>query len=67
MNASEYQKQAARTLIEGPGVDIPAGDIMIVWHALGLAGEVAEMVKKGIFHQHGLMGFRTARFAACTR
>jgi NTP pyrophosphatase (non-canonical NTP hydrolase) len=30
---------------------------MFVWNALGLAseaGEVAEMVKKGIFHQHGL-------------
>ncbi len=57
MNASDYQKQAARTLINGPDFDIPDEDIMLVWNALGLAGEageVAEMVKKGIFHQHGL-------------
>ncbi len=30
---------------------------MTVWNALGLAGkagEVAEYIKKGIFHQHGL-------------
>lgn len=57
MNASEYQVLAARTLIDAPGFDIPDNDVMIVWNAIGLAGEageVAELVKKGIFHQHGL-------------
>lgn len=44
MNATEYQRLAARTL-------------MVVWNAIGLAGEageLCELVKKGIFHQHGL-------------
>ena len=30
---------------------------MVIWNAIGLAGEageVCELVKKGIFHQHGL-------------
>ena len=57
MNASEYQLLAARTLIDAPDFEISPNDFMIVWNALGLAGEageVAEMVKKGILHQHGL-------------
>lgn len=56
-NASNYQQQASRTLIDRPDFDISDTDIMIVWNALGLAGEageVADTVKKGIFHQHGL-------------
>lgn len=51
-----YQHEAARTLIENP--HIPTSDeMMILWGAMGLvgeAGEVAELVKKGIMHQHGL-------------
>lgn len=57
MNASEYQLKAARTLIDAPGFDIPDNDMMLIWNAIGLAGEageVAELVKKGIFHQHGM-------------
>jgi len=30
---------------------------MLVWNALGLAGEageVADIIKKGVFHQHGI-------------
>lgn len=57
MNASDYQYLASRTLIDKPDFEIADEDIMIVWNALGLAGEageVAETVKKGIFHQHGL-------------
>lgn len=57
MNATEYQQLAARTLIDAPGFEIPNEDIMVVWNAIGLAGEageVAEHVKKGVFHQHGL-------------
>jgi NTP pyrophosphatase (non-canonical NTP hydrolase) len=57
VNADDYQKQAARTLIDRPGFPIHADEIMVIWNAIGLAGEageVADLVKKGIFHQHGL-------------
>lgn len=57
MNANEYQLLAARTLIDAPGFDIADNDLMVIWNAIGLAGEageVCELVKKGIFHQHGL-------------
>ena len=57
MTASEYQQLAARTLIDKPDFDIPDVEIMLVWNAIGLAGEageVAELVKKGVFHRHGV-------------
>lgn len=57
MDANEYQKLASRTLIDKPGFEIADGDIMVIWNAIGLAGEageVCEKVKKGVFHQHGL-------------
>jgi NTP pyrophosphatase (non-canonical NTP hydrolase) len=57
VRAEDYQKKAARTLIDRPGFDIPDDDMMLVWNAIGLvgeAGEVAELVKKGVFHQHGI-------------
>ena len=57
MEAKDYQKQAARTLISGPDFDIAPNEIMLVWTTIGLAGEageVAEHIKKGIFHQHGV-------------
>jgi NTP pyrophosphatase (non-canonical NTP hydrolase) len=57
MNANEYQKLASRTLIDRPDFEIADNDMMIVWNALGLAGEAGECVdaiKKGILHQHGL-------------
>jgi NTP pyrophosphatase (non-canonical NTP hydrolase) len=57
MNADDYQRQAARTLIDGPDADYSATAIMLVWNALGLAGEageVADTIKKAVFHQHGL-------------
>lgn len=57
MNASDYQKLAARTLIDRPDFNVTDEDIMIAWNAIGLAGEageVMELIKKGIFHQHGL-------------
>lgn len=57
MNATDYQELAARTLIDRPGFVVNDQDMMILWNALGLAGEageVAETVKKGILHQHGL-------------
>lgn len=57
LTAKEYQAQAARTLIDKPGFELTNQELMTIWNAIGLAGEageVAECVKKGIFHQHGL-------------
>lgn len=57
MSADEYQQQAARTLIDAPDAEYTNHEIMLVWNALGLAGEageVADTVKKAVFHQHGL-------------
>ncbi len=56
MHANDYQKLAARTLIDSP-VEISPRDFMLIWNAVGLAGECGEVVdyiKKGIFHQHGI-------------
>lgn len=64
MNAADYQQQAARTLIDEPGFPISGNDMMILWCTIGLAGEageVAEMVKKGILHQHGIDRERLAK------
>jgi NTP pyrophosphatase (non-canonical NTP hydrolase) len=50
MKANDYQEQAARTLYTD-------AQIMLVWNALGLAGEageVADTIKKAVFHQYGL-------------
>jgi len=57
MDATEYQLAAARTLIDRPDFELADSEIMIIWNAVGLAGEageICELVKKGIFHQHGL-------------
>lgn len=57
MSPNEYQQLAKRTLIEKPDFQITDKQVMIVWNATGLAGEageVSELIKKGIFHQHGI-------------
>jgi NTP pyrophosphatase (non-canonical NTP hydrolase) len=57
MDANEYQRLAARTLIDRPGFEIPEKEIMAVWEVVGLAGEageVANLIKKGVFHRHGI-------------
>lgn len=57
MDSTQYQKLAARTLIDRPDFEIPDEEIMAVWDVIGLvgeAGEVADLIKKGVFHQHGL-------------
>ena len=53
MTAREYQLLAARTLIDAPDFQLTDEQVMIAWNVIGLAGEageVAETVKKGIFH-----------------
>ena len=57
MNADEYQRLSGRTSIEKPEFTLGDKETMISWNALGLAGEageVADLVKKGIYHQQGL-------------
>lgn len=57
MDANEYQKLAARTLISKPGFNISDVEIWAIWDVIGLAGEagkVADHIKKGVFHQHGI-------------
>ena len=74
ITAKEYQELASRTLIGKPDFEISDDKIMVIWNAIGLAGEasegveligdaiglisktgkVTELVKKGVFHQHGL-------------
>jgi NTP pyrophosphatase (non-canonical NTP hydrolase) len=57
MDASQYQQEAARTLLRSPGFVIPDNEMMLVWCASGLsgeAGEVIEYVKKGVFCRHGV-------------
>jgi NTP pyrophosphatase (non-canonical NTP hydrolase) len=57
MKASDYQQLAARTLIDEPTRAYSAAETMLVWNVIGLAGEageLAEHVKKGVFHDHGV-------------
>lgn len=59
MDANEYQKQAARTLLDKPDFQITDWETMVVWNALGLAGEageVCEMIKKTVCHRHTFDG-----------
>jgi len=57
MDAGKYRELASRTLATLEGIDISAKELRIACNAMGLvgeAGEVADLVKKGIFHEHGL-------------
>lgn len=57
MEPGSYQKLAARTLWNKPARPLTDEETMIIWNAIGLAGEAGEVldtIKKAIFHQHGL-------------
>jgi NTP pyrophosphatase (non-canonical NTP hydrolase) len=57
MESNEYQVLAERTLIDRPDFEITDEQVMLVWNAMGLAGEageIAELAKKQIFHQQGV-------------
>jgi hypothetical protein len=57
MDADRYQELASRTLIDVPDFSITDDQVMLAWNVIGLcgeAGEVAEHVKKGVFHQQGI-------------
>jgi len=57
MTSNDYQILASRTLLDVPDRDYSHEEIMLVWNAIGLAGEageVADHIKKGVFHDHGI-------------
>jgi NTP pyrophosphatase (non-canonical NTP hydrolase) len=57
MNATEYQQLAARTLIDKPDFTISPEDLRLTEGVLSLVVKVGlaiELLKKGVFHQHGL-------------
>lgn len=59
MQAHDYQNQAARTLIDKPDFTLAKEDLFAVLQTIAMnirAGNAAELVKKGVFHQHGLDG-----------
>lgn len=56
MNANDYQQLAARTLIDKPDREYSPTELLLMWHLVGMileGGEVSDILKKGIFHQHG--------------
>lgn len=57
MTANDYQRDAGRTLIDRPEFVLTEAETMVLWNAIGLAGETGEfceLVKKGIFHRKGI-------------
>lgn len=57
MTPNEYQTLAARTLIDKPEQEIPDEQLSMVYRAVQIAeaaGNLAEFIKKGVFHRHGL-------------
>jgi NTP pyrophosphatase (non-canonical NTP hydrolase) len=55
--ARAYQSLAARTLLKVPPRQYTDHELMLVWNALGAAGEAGELageIKKAVFHDRGL-------------
>lgn len=56
MNATDYQRQAARTLIDKPDFELTSQEKEILYDCIELgatAGKVNEVYKKGVLHKHG--------------
>src|SRR5690349_3793149 len=56
MNASDYQKQAARTLIDKPDFELTGQEKELLYNCVELGsavGKVNEIYKKGVLHKHG--------------
>lgn len=45
MKITEFQEQAARTLIDAPDWEISNGEIMLLWNVFGLVGEMGELME----------------------
>jgi NTP pyrophosphatase (non-canonical NTP hydrolase) len=57
MNSYEYQELSSRTLPDKPPRHYSDYELMLIWTAMGIAGEAGEFVdhvKKGIFHEEQL-------------
>lgn len=57
MYVNEYQALAARTLIDGPDRTYTPEELFLIYKGLHLmrdVGVVMDILKKGIFHQHGI-------------
>lgn len=57
MRLDDYQQETRRTCLDEPGFTLSPSDTMLSWNALGLAGEageVCDLIKKGIYHAHDL-------------
>lgn len=57
LRANDYQEAASRTLLHTRDFEPDNLGTMVSWDALGLAGEageVADLIKKGVYHQRGL-------------
>lgn len=57
MTPNDYQQLAGRTLIDALPRSYTEQEIFLAWNALGLAGEageVADCIKKMVFHDAGL-------------
>lgn len=53
----DYQRAAARTLIDKPDSTYSNEQLALAWLALQLsvaAGAIVDQIKKGVFHQHGV-------------
>lgn len=57
MHADDFQIASARTCISRSGLNLDDRELLLIWDAIGVAGEageVAELAKKQIFHRHGI-------------
>lgn len=57
MTPNEYQTLAARTLIDGPDFELEEKEKSLILRTVEVAeavGSLADYLKKGIFHRHGL-------------
>lgn len=52
-----YQELASRTLVKSIDFTLTDDELLLLWNAIGVAGEageVAELAKKQIWHRHGI-------------